>query len=68
MAFKDFARRTASDKILRNNEFNIGKNPKYGKYQRDLPFLKKRNLDKETSGGTIKKWEYFFQRISLRIT
>ena len=41
LAFKDFARRTASDKILHNNAFNIGKNPKYGKYQRDFPFLKK---------------------------
>ena len=32
--FKDFARRTASDKILRDKAFSIAKNPKYDGYQR----------------------------------
>ena len=32
--FKDLTRRTASEKILRDNAFNIGKNPKYGRCQR----------------------------------
>ena len=32
--FKDLARRTASDKVLRDNAFNIAKNPKYDGYQR----------------------------------
>ena len=32
--FKDLARRTASDKILRDKVFNIAKNPKYDGYQR----------------------------------
>ena len=32
--FKDLARRTASDKILRDKGFNIAKNPKYSGYQR----------------------------------
>ena len=32
--FKDLAKRTASDKILRDKEFNIAKNPKYDGYQR----------------------------------
>ena len=27
--FKDLARRTASDKVLRDKAFNIAKNPKY---------------------------------------
>ena len=31
--FKDLARRTASDKILRDEAFNIAKNFKYGGYQ-----------------------------------
>ena len=31
--FKDLARRTAFDKILRNKAFNIAKNPKYDGYQ-----------------------------------
>ena len=34
--FKDFERRTASDKILRDKAFNIAKNPKYDGYQRGL--------------------------------
>ena len=33
--FKDLARITASDKVLRDEAFNIAKNPKYG-YQRGL--------------------------------
>ena len=32
--FKDLARRTASDKVLRDKAFNITKNPKYDGYQR----------------------------------
>ena len=31
--FKDLARRTAFDKILRDKAFNIAKNPKYDGYQ-----------------------------------
>ena len=34
--FKDLARRTASDKVLRDKEFNIAKNSKYDGYQRGL--------------------------------
>ena len=34
--FKDIARRTASDKVLRDKAFNIAKNPKYDGYQRGL--------------------------------
>ena len=37
--FKDFARRTASDKVLRGKAFNIAKNPKYDGYQRGLAFV-----------------------------
>ena len=32
--FKDLARRTASDKVLRANACNVAKNPKYERYQR----------------------------------
>ena len=31
--FKDFARITFSDKVLRDKAFNIAKNPKYDRYQ-----------------------------------
>ena len=34
--FKDLARRTASDKVLRNKASNIAESPKYGRYQRGL--------------------------------
>ena len=34
--FKDFKRRTGSDKILRDKVFNIAKNPIYDGYQRGL--------------------------------
>ena len=34
--FKDLTRRTASDKILCDEAFNIAENPKYDGYQRGL--------------------------------
>ena len=34
--FKDLARRTTSDKVLRNKAFNIARNLKYDGYQRAL--------------------------------
>ena len=34
--FKDLTRRTAFDKILFDNAFNIAKNPKYYGYQRGI--------------------------------
>ena len=34
--FKDLARRTASDKVLRDKAFNIAKNPKHDGCQRGI--------------------------------
>ena len=59
--FKDLARRTASDKFLRDKAFNIAKNPKYDGYQRGLAsmvykFFDKMSPslpDKSVSGGGI---------------
>ena len=34
--FKDLAKRAASNKILRDKEFNFARNAKYGRYQRGL--------------------------------
>ena len=34
--FKDLAKRTATEKVLRNKVFNIAKDPKYDGYQRRL--------------------------------
>ena len=33
--FKDLARRTAADKVLRDKAFNVAKDPKYDGYQMD---------------------------------
>ena len=42
--FNDLARRTASDKVLRDKAINIAKNPEYDGYQRGwfINFLVKR--------------------------
>ena len=34
--FKDLAKRTAEDKVLRDKAFNIAKGPKYDGYERGL--------------------------------
>ena len=48
--FKDLARRTASDKVLRNKAFNIAKNRKYDGYQKGLLSMVYKFFDKKTSG------------------
>ena len=50
--FKDLAKRTALDKVLKNKAFKIASNPKYDGYQRRLASYK--FFDKMTSGGAIK--------------
>ena len=51
--FKDLARRTASDKVLRNKTFDIAKNPKYVGYQRGLASMVYNFLDKKSKGGGV---------------
>ena len=51
--FKDTARRTASDKVLRNKAFNIAKNPKCDGYQRGLASMVYKFVDKKSKGGNI---------------
>ena len=51
--FKDLARRTASDKILRDKAFNIAKNPKYDGYQRGLASMLYEFFDKKSTGSGI---------------
>ena len=36
MAYRDLARRTTFEEIMRDKAFNIAKNPKDDRYQRDL--------------------------------
>ena len=52
--FKDLTRRTASDKILRVKAFNIAKNPKYDRYERELLAIVYKFFGKKTSGVTVK--------------
>ena len=47
--FKDLARRTASDKVLRDKAFNIARNPKYDGYQRGLTSMVYKFFDKKST-------------------
>ena len=51
--FKDLARRTASDKVLRDKAFNIAKNPKYDEYQRGLASMVYKFFDKKSAGSGV---------------
>ena len=51
--FKDIKRRTASDKILTDNAFNIAKNPKYGGYQRGIASMVYKFFDKKSTGSGV---------------
>ena len=51
--FKDLARRTASDKVLRNKAFNIAKNPNYDGYQRGLASVVYKFFDKKSKGSGV---------------
>ena len=49
--FKDLAKRTAVDKVLRDKAFNIAKNSKYDGYQRGLASIVYKFVDKKTAGS-----------------
>ena len=51
--FKDLAKRTAADKVLRDKAFNIAKNPKYDGYQRGLASMVYKFFDKKTKGSGV---------------
>ena len=51
--FKDFKKRTAADKVLRDKAFNIAKNPKYDGYQRGLTSMVYKFFDKKTKDSGI---------------
>ena len=52
--FKDLAKRTAADKVLKNKAFNIAKDPKYDEYQRELASIVYKFVDKKTKGSGVK--------------
>ena len=51
--FKDLAKRTAADKVLRNKAFNIAKNPKHDGYQKELASMVYKFFDKNTKGSGV---------------
>ena len=51
--FKDLARRTASDKVLRDKAFDIAKNAKYDGYQRGLASIVYKFFDKKATGSCV---------------
>ena len=51
--FKDLARRTASDKMLRDKAFNIAKNPKYYGYERGPASMVHKFFDKKSAGSGV---------------
>ena len=52
--FKDLAKRTATDKVLRGKAFDIAKDPKYDGYQRELASMVYKFFDQKTKGSAIK--------------
>ena len=52
--FKDLARRTAADKVLKDKAINIAKDPKYDGYQRGLASMIYTFFNKKTSGSGVK--------------
>ena len=50
---KDLAKRTQSDKVLRDKAFKIASDPKYDGYQRGLASMVYKFFDKKSSGGGI---------------
>ena len=51
--FKDLAKRTASDKVLRNKAFNIAKNSKYDGYKKRFVSIVYYFFDEKTAGSGI---------------
>ena len=51
--FKYLARRTASDKLLKDKAFNFAKNPKYDGYQRGLASMIYNFFNKKSKGGSV---------------
>ena len=49
--FKDVAKRTAADKVLKDKAFNIAKDPKYDEDQRGLASMLYKFFDKKTKGS-----------------
>ena len=49
----DLAKRTASDKVLREKAFNIAKNPKYDGYKRGLASMTYKFFDRKSASSGV---------------
>ena len=52
--YKDLAKVTVSDQVLRDKAFKIASNLKYNGYQRGLSFMVYKCFDKKSTGSGIK--------------
>ena len=50
---KDLAKRTQSDKVLRDKAFKVASDPKYDGYQRGLVLMVYKFFDKKSSGSSV---------------
>ena len=55
---KNLARRTQSDKVLRDKAFKIASDPKYDGYQRGLASMVYKVFDKKSSGSGVNEPNY----------
>ena len=55
---KDLAKRTQSDKVLRDKAFKIASDPKYDGHQRGLASMIYKFFDKKSSGSVVNKSNY----------
>ena len=51
--FKDLAKKTASDKVLRDKAFDNAKNAKYDRYQRGFASIVYKFFDKKSAGTGV---------------
>ena len=58
---KDLAKRTQSDKVLRDKVFKIASNPKYDGYQRGTASMVYKFFDKKSSGSGFAATEPNYQ-------
>ena len=58
---KDLAKRTQSDKVLRDKSFKIASDPKYNGYQRGLASMAYKFCDKKSSRSGIATSEPNYQ-------
>ena len=64
--FKDLNRRTAIDKVLRDEAFNIAKNPKYDGYQRGLAPMVYKFFDKKNKELALNLHKPFIRKFNER--